>query len=151
MKKTKKESYYPSACLEQERIFKNQFLLIYLFFCLDTLNNFYLFRLCGSSLLCVGFLQLLRAGVALQVWCLAHPCSAFSRVRSQALGCAGSVVMATVSASLWPVESSWTRARTMSPALADRSGSTGPLGESPVSSLKSFSFSLCGIFGEMRD
>ena len=82
---------------------------------------------------------------------LGYPCSAFSRVRSQALGCIASVVVASVSASLWPVESSWTRDGTMSPALADRSGSTGSPGESPISSLKSFSFSLCGIFGEMGD
>ena len=80
-----------------------------------------------------------------------YPCSALSRVISQALGCAASVVVASVSASLWPVESSWTRGGTMSPALADRSGSTGPPGESPISSLKSFSFSWCGIFGEMGD
>ena len=51
-----------------------------------------IFGCIGSSLLCMGFLQLWRAGATLRCGARASPCGGFSCCRAQALGAQASVV-----------------------------------------------------------
>ena len=64
------------------------YLFVYLFICL------FVFGCVGSSLLCVGFLQLRRAGATLCGGAWASHCGGFSRCRARALGAWASIVVA---------------------------------------------------------
>ena len=68
--------------------------------------NLFIFGCVGSSLLCVGFLQLRRAGATLCCGAWASHCSGFSCCRAQALGTQASVVVThgLRSCGLWALE-----------------------------------------------
>ena len=55
---------------------------------------FFFFGYSGSSLLCMGFLELWRVGATLHCWARASHCGGFSCCRAQAPGVRASVVVA---------------------------------------------------------
>ena len=102
---------------------------------------YFIFGCAGSLLLCVGFLQLQRAGAALQLWC-----AAFLQRQLLLLWCMG---FSSRGAQVQLLSGMWDLPgpgiKPLSPVLTDEFLATVPLGKHPSSSFLSF-----GIFEESR-
>ena len=94
-KQTVRGCHGPSVAVNQVLCIEVQFFLFLFFICFIYFYFFNLFlAVVGSSLLCVGFLQLWRAGATLRCGVWASHCGGFSCCGARALGAWASVVVA---------------------------------------------------------